>query len=146
MLWRRGGPSGVALEADVVAASLARATRRVLVAEDDLEMRQVVREVLEAAGFEVHEASSGVALLAQLAEDGDFDLIVTDVRMPWISGEHVVRMARRAGFAMPVLIMTAYADEALEAMLDGVPDVILLEKPFDLQELVEAARRFLEIS
>ena len=130
----------------MAAASAWLPTKRVLVAEDDLEMRQVVREVLEAAGFEVHEASSGVALLAQLAEDGDFDLVVTDVRLPWISGEHVVRMARRAGFTMPVLIMTAYADETLEARLDGVPDVIVLEKPFDLQELVEAAGRFVGIS
>ncbi|HEY8925736.1 MAG TPA: response regulator [Polyangia bacterium] len=130
----------------MAAASVWRASKRILVAEDDLEMRQVVREVLAAAGFEVHEVSSGVALLAQLAADGNFDLIVTDVRMPWISGEHVVRMARRAGFAMPVLIMTAYADEALEQLLDGLPDVILLEKPFDLQELVEAAHRFLGTS
>lgn len=119
------------------------APKRILVADDDLEMRQVVCEVLEAAGFEVHEASSGVVLLSRLVDDGEFDLVVTDVRMPWISGEHVVQMARTAGFGVPVLIMTAYADEALHRSLARMEDVALLEKPFDLRDLVAAARRIL---
>ncbi|HVR63848.1 MAG TPA: response regulator [Polyangia bacterium] len=114
-----------------------------MVADDDLEMRQVVCEVLASAGFEVREASSGVVLLSRLVSDGDFDLMVTDVRMPWISGEHVVQMARTAGFGLPVLIMTAYADEALHRLLAGLENVALLEKPFDLRELVEATLRIL---
>ena len=120
--------------------------RRVLVADDDLEMRQVVCEILEDHGFVVVEASSGVALLAHLADGGEFDLVVTDVRMPWISGQHVVEMARAAGYRMPVLIMTAYVDEALHRAVAALPDTALLEKPFEMRELVDRARQMLQVS
>ncbi len=115
-----------------------------MLADDDVETRQVVRQILESAGLEVHEASSGVTLLA-LADDGDFDLVVTDIRMPWISGEHVMQMARAAGFEMPVLIMTAYADEWLQRSVAAIPGATLLEKPFEIHELVARARGILGI-
>ncbi len=122
------------------------ARKRVLLADDDLEMREVVRQVLEGAGLEVEEVSSGVMLLSRLADDGDFDLVVTDVRMPWISGEHVMQMARAAGFHMPVLIMTAFADAELQRAVDAIPGATLLEKPFEVDDLVERARRILGLS
>src|SRR5690349_14656424 len=120
-----------------------QARKRVLLADDDIEMREVVRQVLEAAGLEVEEVSSGVMLLSRLADDGDFDLVVTDVRMPWISGEHVMQMARAAGFGMPVLIMTAFADADLKDTVAAIPGATLLEKPFEVDELIERARRIL---
>ena len=99
--------------------------KRVLLADDDLEMREVVRQVLEAAGMEVEEVSSGVMLLSRLADDGDFDLVVTDVRMPWITGEHVMQMARAAevGLAVGVLsglgtreTLAPYADVLIDSV------------------------------
>jgi CheY-like chemotaxis protein len=124
----------------------APARKRVLLAEDDLEMRQVIRQILESIGVDVLEVSSGVALLSRLADDGDFDLVVTDVRMPWMSGEHVVQMARVAGFEMPVLIMTAFADEKLRRSVEGIRGTTLLEKPFQMRELVDCARGMLGIA
>lgn len=120
--------------------------KRVLLADDDVEMRQVVRQILESAGLEVHEASSGVTLLASLADDGNFDLVVTDIRMPWISGQQVVQMARAAGFDMPVLVMTAFADESLRQSMSAITGATLLEKPFDKRDLVTQACQILGIA
>jgi two-component system response regulator MprA len=119
--------------------------KRVLLADDDLEMRRLVRHVLEALGVDVREASSGVALLSCLAEESDFDLVVTDVRMPWISGAQVVEMARAAGFEFPVLIMTAFADDRLRQSVRGMAGALLLEKPFEMQQLVAHTRQILGI-
>jgi len=119
--------------------------RRVLLADDDIEMRGVVRHVLETLGLEVREASSGVALLSCLAEESDFDLVVTDVRMPWVSGAQVVEMARAAGFDMPVLIMTAFADEGIRKSVQGIAGAQLLEKPFEMHELAMRTRSILGI-
>jgi CheY-like chemotaxis protein len=76
--------------------------KRVLLAEDDPEMRRLIRQMLEALGAQVCEASSGVALISRLAEANTFDLVVTDVCMPWVSGAQVVQMARSAGVDVPV--------------------------------------------
>lgn len=141
---RPGGADDVAAAGSPRGPSSSPAPRRrVLVADDDLDMRQVIRQILESLGAEVHEASSGVALLSRLADDRDFDLVVTDVRMPWMSGEHVVRMARTAGFDVPVLIMTAFADDGLRRAVEALPGSALLEKPFDMRDLVSWARKIL---
>jgi two-component system cell cycle response regulator CpdR len=128
------------------APSAAPARKRVLLAEDDMEMRQIVRQILESVGLEVFEVSSGVALLSRLADDGDFDLVVTDVRMPWMSGEHVAQMARVAGFEMPILVMTAFADEKLRRAVLGIRGAALLEKPFAMRDLVDRARGMLGLA
>ncbi len=120
-----------------------QARKRILLAEDNTEMRSLVREVLEAQGAHVREASSGVALLSYLAEEADFDLVVTDVRMPWISGAEVITMARAAGYTVPIVVMTAFADEELRRTLARLPAAYLLEKPFGMNELVTRARQLL---
>jgi len=119
--------------------------KRVLLAEDDREMREVVRQVLETLGLEVEEASSGVALVSCLVDDGAFDLVVTDVRMPWLSGMQVITKARAAGFEVPVLIMTAFADDELRGSVRKIGGALLLEKPFDMRELIAHARQILGI-
>ena len=123
--------------------SLAIGRKRVLVADDDPELRQVIRQILESTGIEVHEASSGVDLLRRLANNTVVDLVVTDVQMPWASGEHVVQTARAAGFSMPVLIMTAFADDRLRNVVASIPGATLLEKPLDLRRLLEQIRTIL---
>lgn len=117
--------------------------KRVLVADDDPELRQVIRQILESAGIEVQEASSGVELLSRLAKGGSFDLVVTDVQMPWASGEQVMQAARTAGYAMPVVLMTAFADDRLRRTVAAIPGAMLIEKPFDVRRLVEVVRSVL---
>jgi two-component system cell cycle sensor histidine kinase/response regulator CckA len=124
---------------------MSTATKRVLLAEDDDEMRSLVRQVLERQGIEVREASSGVALLSCLVDEGAFDMVVTDVCMPWMSGTQVAQMARAAGFDIPMVVMTAFADDSLRKNLGKMTKIRLLEKPFAMSDLVTHARQMLGI-
>lgn len=115
---------------------------RLLVADDDAEMRSWLRQVLEPRGASVAEADSGVDLLRVLNEEGPFDLVVSDVRMSWASGIQVLAMVRSAGYEIPFIVITAYADDRVRCAASQLR-AVLLEKPFDIEQLVEAADRIL---
>jgi DNA-binding NtrC family response regulator len=115
---------------------------RLLIADDDPDMRSWLREVLEARGARVAEADSGVDLLRVLSDEGPFDLVVSDVRMSWASGVQVLAMVRAAGYEIPFIVITAYADATVRASVDQL-GAVLVEKPFEIEQLVEAAEAIL---
>ncbi len=124
----------------------ARVSRvRVLVAEDDPKMREMVSERLRRDGFEVIEVGSGDEALglmeliaAHQAPIDDLDLVIMDVRMPGLSGIEVVYLLRAFRWNTPILLMTAYPEPELldEANRLGVS---VLSKPFGFSRLTEAA-------
>jgi two-component system response regulator FixJ len=107
------------------------------VVDDDAAMRDSLAFLLEEAGLEARIYESPTALLdaAQRLEPG---CILTDVRMPEMSGIDLIRRLRSEGISLPVIVMTGHADVplAIEAMRLGVSDFI--EKPFDDDLLVSA--------
>jgi CheY-like chemotaxis protein len=112
---------------------------RVLVADDDPEMLSAVADALARLGCDVSRAESGAELVDHLANEGLFDLIVSDISMPWMDGLKTLRSMRTAGLATPVIVMTALKDEQIPAQVRALgPNAILLRKPFELDEL-EAA-------
>ncbi|HCF62187.1 MAG TPA: hypothetical protein DFS52_29875 [Myxococcales bacterium] len=115
---------------------------RVLLADDDEDLRRWLRAVVEDAGATVAEAESGAVLLQRLTEAA-FDLVLTDVRMSWTTGSRVLAMARAAGYQMPFVVITAHPTEPLRREL-AQPGVELLEKPFEAERLVATARRLLD--
>jgi CheY-like chemotaxis protein len=120
------------------------APRRLLIAEDDVEMRAWLSEVLGQVRCQVHEATTGWDLLDIVAEEGPFNLVVTDVRMPGPSGLQVVEMARTAGLETPFLVITAFPDERVRSEAAALVRVVLLEKPFAQHELIQAVTRLLD--
>lgn len=113
---------------------------RVLVAEDDDDIRDTVRDLLEVEGYEVECVASGGDLLAYLsswildeptAKGAPADVIVTDVRMPGFNGLNIVEGLRANGFRQPIVVMTAFCDDAMRARVSGMGAATLLEKPFD---------------
>jgi CheY-like chemotaxis protein len=74
---------------------------RALVADDDAELLSLVSTALQQRGAEVVAASTGGELLDKLANAGAFDVIITDIAMPWMSGMHVMQSARTAGLEVP---------------------------------------------
>jgi DNA-binding response OmpR family regulator len=109
---------------------------RILVADDDLALLEAVCESLEQLGAEVVGARNGAELIEQIGEEGPFDLVVTDVAMPWMTGLQVMHSARTAGLATPVVIMTALKEERIDAQVRTLgSDVMLLRKPFALEDL-----------
>jgi DNA-binding NtrC family response regulator len=118
---------------------------RVLVLDDEPRMVDIVAMVLRREGHEVTPFCDPQRALAAL-EQGAFDLLVTDLRMPGADGLEVLRRARAACPGLPVILMTAHASvaTAIEAMKLGAVDYV--EKPFDNDELKALVRRGLEHS
>jgi len=109
---------------------------RALVADDNADLLEVVSHVLEQVGLDVVRASCGAELLERLAADGPFDVVVTDVAMPWMTGLHVMHSARAAGLTCPVIVMTVLRDAKTNAQVASLgEDVHLLAKPFSLARL-----------
>src|SRR5690242_4437345 len=86
-------------------------SRRVLVADDDLAMLEMMSHVLAAIGLDVITAISGGDLLEKVAHQGPFDLVVTDVAMPWMSGLQVMHSVRAAGEQCPVVVITGLRNQ-----------------------------------
>lgn len=108
---------------------------RILIVDDDPGQRSLLNSFLSSQGFDTTVAESGERALGALRE-GSFNLMISDVRMPGMSGLETLRRARQEHSVLPVLLVTAYADirEAVGAMRDGA--VSYLPKPIDLDELL----------
>ena len=113
--------------------------RRVLVVDDEENLRVLVRTILRREGFEVEVAQSGEQALA-LVETFGPDVIVTDVRMPKMGGLDLLTTLKAKGNDAVVIVMSAYGnvDLAIEAMKAGAYDY--LQKPFKPEELILVLR------
>src|SRR6187397_1106103 len=114
--------------------------RRVLVVDDEENLRLLVRTILRREGFEVEVASGGEQALA-LVETFGPDVILTDVRMPKMGGLDLLTTLKAKGNDATVIVMSAYGnmDLALEAMKAGAYDYV--QKPFKPDEVVLALRK-----
>ena len=118
---------------------------RVLVIDDEQVVLDSVRKVLEPDGFEVRAANESTKGL-ELALSEEFDLVITDIRMPVIGGMRILRDIKRAKPGVPVMIFTGYAtvQSAVQAMKLGASDYV--EKPFTPDMLVTAVKKVLDAS
>jgi CheY-like chemotaxis protein len=103
---------------------------RVVIAEDDDDMRRVLCELVSGLGVDVAEASSGGDLVVLLTNDEPVDLLITDVRMPWMTGFQVAVSARNSGIGIPIIIVTAFPDDSIRAQIEHLGGAVLLAKPF----------------
>src|SRR6266436_3995429 len=108
---------------------------RILIVDDDSGQRSLLDSFLRGQGFETVPVGSGEQALERLRAE-QFSMMISDVRMPGMSGLETLRRARKEHAVLPVLVVTAYADirEAVGAMRDGA--VNYLAKPIDLDELL----------
>jgi excisionase family DNA binding protein len=115
---------------------------RVLVVDDEEAVRDLIAKTLTMADYDVTPASDGQAALDALT-DADFDLLITDLRMPGMDGLTVIRQARRLSPSLPIVIITGYSTEAsaIEAINLGVCGY--LTKPFRLPRILSVAARAL---
>jgi DNA-binding response OmpR family regulator len=68
------------------------------------------------------------------------DLLVTDQRMPWLTGFQAALSARRAGLSMPIIMVTAFPDNELSAKVSSLGAAVVLAKPFQPEELLSLVR------
>jgi PAS domain S-box-containing protein len=117
---------------------------RVLVVEDRQVVRELARDVLESAGFEVVAAAGGREALDEVAAGEPFDLLLTDVVMPEMSGPELAVKLRAKHPGLPVLYMSGYTDDVLSAHELAQAATAFLRKPFGNAELITAARTLLD--
>lgn len=112
-------------------------TPRVLLAEDDKELRELLTLVLENAGYQVCQCSNGEQLLARLREPQSFNLVISDIRMPGLNGLEVLARRRGEIQQLPFICMTAFGDAQTHREARQLGAVATLDKPFDLDEMIE---------
>ncbi|HOC56798.1 MAG TPA: sigma-54 dependent transcriptional regulator [Verrucomicrobiota bacterium] len=113
---------------------------RILIVDDDPGQRSLLDSFLRSQGFETIPVASGEEALKAL-EAGGISMMISDVRMPGLSGLETLRRARKEHAVLPILLVTAYADirEAVGAMRDGALNY--LAKPIDLDELLATVQQ-----
>jgi len=108
----------------------------ILLAEDDSELRELLNFTLTRAGYLVTCCDNGLALLEHLLQPQGFDLVISDLRMPALSGIEVLE--RLQGKQLPpVICMTAFGAPLLHAHAKSLGATATIDKPFDLDELIE---------
>lgn len=108
---------------------------RILIAEDDGELRQLFTRVLVRSGYSVRGVANGIQAL-KATEEEPFDLMISDIMMPGLDGYELVRTLREAGMQMPVLMVTAKDafSDMQQGFLSGTDDYMV--KPVNVNEMV----------
>ncbi len=116
---------------------------RILIVDDEKSMREVLTIMLRKEGYAVQDAASGEEALDLLRQDG-FSLMLTDLKMPGMSGLELTERAKALDPGVVVITMTAFAslESAVEALRLGAYDYIT--KPFRVEEIAASIRRALE--
>jgi signal transduction histidine kinase/ActR/RegA family two-component response regulator len=115
---------------------------RILVVDDDPDVRWIIAQNLQEMGYIVTEVDSGRAALAILEREERCDLMVVDLVMPGLSGLDTLRLARRSRLDLKVLFVSGYAD--LSRFGDNLGSHALLKKPFQLETLAKAVQTALQ--
>lgn len=118
-------------------------TRRILYVEDDPAVREVSLFNLRKVGYDVTPASDGQDAVSRFSPE-KFDLVITDVRMPGMSGIELVRRIRAVAPNMPCIVVTAFGDmaTAIDAMKEGA--CYFIAKPFNRDQLLFAVGKSLD--
>jgi CheY-like chemotaxis protein len=125
--------------------SVPRRAPRVIIAEDEPDVRQLVAVALRGLGYDIIEASSGAELLDELGDAllrGSAaerpDIIITDIRMPGLTGLEILAGLRQARWPTAIVVMTAYADLATREEASRLGADAFFSKPFDIDDLMTA--------
>ena len=108
--------------------------KTILVIEDDRSQLFVLEQYLEKAGYQVISAINGMEGL-KLLESADYDLVITDINMPYVSGIGVISALKGKHPNIPAVAVTGYGEEPLEAAKEKKANV-MLNKPFEMSTLI----------
>jgi DNA-binding response OmpR family regulator len=128
-----------------------RRLRRVLIAEDHDGFRQLLAESFRARRFEVTECRHGLELVSHLQclEDPQqpytFDLIISDIRMPGVTGLSVLAGLREFKDVPPIILITAFGDEQTHAEAKRLGASAIIDKPFEIALLLSKAEEVLSL-
>jgi DNA-binding NtrC family response regulator len=117
--------------------------KRILIADDDNDLRATIVDALSSSGFQVDEASNGIEAIEKIASS-PYDIALIDMVMPRVTGLELLSEIKRISPGTKIIIMTAFAtvDNAVEAIKRGASDYI--KKPFRLWELLSVVNKTIE--
>ncbi|MDP2279764.1 MAG: response regulator [Nitrospirota bacterium] len=117
--------------------------KKVLIVDDDAELRSTLSEILKGAGYHIDEASSGKEAIEKMASK-DFDIALLDLMMPKMNGIETLTELKKITPKTKVIMITAFAtvENAVDAIKKGASDYI--SKPFKIEELLTTIRRVIE--
>jgi CheY-like chemotaxis protein len=116
---------------------------KVAIADDDSETLDLLGDILSSPTTEIYKAASGSELVMLIAKHGPFDLIVTDVDMPWMNGIDAIRSARGSEVQSPVLVISGISRPDLADEVDRLGNARLLRKPICVSALRKAVSELL---
>jgi two-component system cell cycle response regulator CpdR len=116
--------------------------RRILLAEDDEDMRRFLVKALQNAGYEVVDFGNGAEAYERLKEE-PFTLLLTDIVMPEMDGIELARRAAELDPDLKIMFITGFAAVALNPDSEAPQDATVLSKPFHLRDLVQEVERML---
>ncbi len=116
----------------------------ILLAEDDEEMRKLLALLLRKEGYRVTECTDGLSLLDMLSsfflpgeEHEHFNLIISDIRMPGITGMEIMMGANEIDNFPPIILITAFGDKETHMQAKRLGASALFDKPFDIDEMLK---------
>ena len=115
---------------------------KILLAEDDTDMRRFLVKALQNAGFEVTSYDNGLSAYHRLREE-PFELLLTDIVMPEMDGIELARRAAELDPDIKIMFITGFAAVALNPDNHAPKDAKILSKPFHLRDLVDEVERLL---
>ena len=118
------------------------ASPKILLAEDDNDMRRFLVKALENAGYEVIDYDNGMSAYRRLREE-PFELLLTDIVMPEMDGIELARRAAELDPDIKIMFITGFAAVALNADSKAPKDAKVLSKPFHLRDLVDEVNKML---
>jgi DNA-binding response OmpR family regulator len=124
----------------------------ILLAEDDDELRKLLAWSLHKEGYKVTECTDGMDLLNHLdgylfsGETIDVDLIISDIRMPGLTGLEILEGLHTIENFPPMILITAFGDEETHAQAQRLGAAAILDKPFDIEDLLTRVREILCLS
>jgi DNA-binding NtrC family response regulator len=118
--------------------------KRILIIEDDDEMRSLLKDFIEEEGYEADSVEKGTYAFRKLMTDS-FDLIITDIRMPGYSGLEILPELKRLQPGIPIIVITAFGSEEVyrKALLRGA--YAYLEKPIHFYKLKELIQKTISL-
>ncbi|MCE1114557.1 MULTISPECIES: hybrid sensor histidine kinase/response regulator [Pseudomonas] len=123
----------------------ARHGERVLLIDDELNLRGLIKEILVDRGFEVCDVTDANTALGQYRHAGPFDLVITDIGLPGgFNGRQVARALRMINPEQKILFITGFTEDPVDQHLLDEPGTALLLKPFTLESLVTQVNRMLQ--
>jgi two-component system, cell cycle response regulator CpdR len=119
-----------------------KAMARILLAEDDDDMRNFLVKALQKAGHEVVSFAEGLSAFEEIKQT-NFDLLLTDIVMPEMDGIELARRASELDPSLKIMFITGFAAVALHPDSKAPKDAKVLSKPFHLRELVAEVERLM---